>query len=69
MVDATLFHLEHLIYLAIAIAWGISQRAMRDEKKIAVPASLAITLIISLALIHTQTFDYRIGLSWYFRTQ
>jgi len=69
MLDATLFHLEHLIYLAIAMAWGISQRAFHEETRIVIPASLTLVLIMVLALIHVQTFDYRIGLAWYFRTQ
>jgi hypothetical protein len=68
MLDATLYHLEHLIYLAIALAWLISQQAAAGEKKMAIPAPIVIGLIIGLALIHTQIFDYRIGLSWYFRT-
>lgn len=69
MLDATLYHLEHLIYLAIAMAWLISQKAASDEKTIVLPGALVIALLFGLALIQTQTFDYRIGLGWYFRTQ
>ncbi|MEI7428962.1 MAG: O-antigen ligase family protein [Betaproteobacteria bacterium] len=69
MLDATLFHLEHLIYLAIAMAWLISQKPQSDVKPNVIPVALAIALLLGLALLHTQTFDYRIGLGWYFRTQ
>ena len=69
MLDATLYHLEHLIYLAIAMAWLISQKPYQDEKRIAIPAPVVFALVLGLALIHTQTFDYRIGLYWYFRTE
>ena len=68
MLDATLYHLEHLVYLAIAIAWALSQRILCDERKIVVPASLAAALIVCLVLIHAQTSAYRIGLGWYFPT-
>ena len=69
MLDATLYHLEHLVYLAIALAWMISQKASRDEKRIVLSGSVVMALVLGLALIHTQTFDYRIGLGWYFPTQ
>ena len=69
MLDATLYHLEHLIYLTIAMAWLISQKPLRDEKRIVIPAPVVIALLLGLALIHTQTIDYRIGLYWYFPTQ
>ncbi len=69
MLDATLFHLEHLIYLSIAIAWLISQKPERSGMKIVFPVPAAIALLIGLAFVHTQTFDYRIGLYWYFPTQ
>lgn len=69
MFDATLYHMEHLIYLAIAMAWLISQKSARDEKKITIPPPAVIALLLGLALLHTQTLDYRIGLHWYFPTQ
>jgi hypothetical protein len=69
MLDATLYHLEHLIYLAIAIAWLVSQKPLRQEKSIIIPTPVAIAFLLGLALIHTQTFDYRIGMNWYFPTQ
>ena len=69
MFDATLYHLEHLIYLSIALAYLISQKALPDTKSIIIPSSFLITLIVGLMLVHTQTFDYRIGLFWYFPTQ
>lgn len=68
MLDATLYHLEHLIYLAVSIAYLISQKKPEESKKIVIPAPLVIALLLWQALIHTQTFDYRIGLFWYFRT-
>ena len=69
MLDATLYHLEHLIYLAIALAYLFSQKAADGATRIAIPASLVMALLLGLALIHTQTFDYRIGLGWYFPTR
>jgi len=51
------------------MAWLISQKPPRDEKSIAIPGAVVIGLLLGLALIHTQSFDYRIGLGWYFRTQ
>jgi hypothetical protein len=69
MLDATLYHLEHLIYLAIALAYLFSQKDSREAKRMVIPASVVIILLTGLALIHAQTFDYRIGLSWYFPTR
>lgn len=69
MFDATLYHLEHLIYLAIALAWLISQKPTQDARKMAIPAPAVIAYLLGLALLHTQTLDYRIGLYWYFPTQ
>ena len=69
MFDATLYHLEHIVYLAIAMAWGISQRALCGNKEIVVPTSVVVALLVVLALIHMQTFDYRIGIFWYFPTR
>ena len=69
MLDATLYHLEFLNYMAIAVAYLISQKQPQDSKIIAIPASLVIVFVFGLVLIHTLTLDYRIGLSWYFRTQ
>jgi hypothetical protein len=69
MLDATLYHLEHLIYLAIALAYWMALRDAYASKRIVLPASLVIACLIGFSLIHTQTFDYRIGLRWYFPTQ
>lgn len=69
MLDATLYHLEHLIYLAIALAYLISQKPADDSAKITLPATAVVALLLGLALIHTQTLDYRIGLGWYFPTR
>ena len=69
MLDATLFHLEHLNYLAIALAYLISQKQPRNSKSITIPAMALIALILGFSLIHSQAFDYRIGLLWYFPTR
>ncbi len=69
MFDATLYHLEHLIYLAISMAYLISQKPFQTETKITIPTPIVIALITGLMLIHALTFDYRIGLFWYFLTQ
>lgn len=69
MFDATLYHLEHLNYLAISLAYLISQKQVLNKKNIEISAPIVITTIIGFALVHTQTFNYRIGLFWYFRTQ
>ena len=69
MLDATLYHMEHLGYLAIALAFLFSQNAQNDSEKTPIPRPLVIALVLGLALIHTLTSDYRIGLGWYFRTQ
>jgi hypothetical protein len=67
--DATLYHLEHLVYLAIALAYLFSQRRSQDANSIAIPMPGVIALLVGLALIHMQALDYRIGLFWYFPTQ
>lgn len=67
--DATLYHLEHLTYLAIALAYLFSQRRAEDSGSIAVPTPIVISLITGLTLSHIQALDYRIGLFWYFPTQ
>ena len=69
MFDATLYHLEHLNYLAIALAYLFSQYPPESGRKISIPVPIVIVLVLGLALIHTQTFDYRIGLPLYFPTQ
>jgi hypothetical protein len=69
MLDATLYHLEHLNYLAISLAYLFSQKQARNANEIVLPAALVIALLLGLALIHTQTLDYRIGLLWYFPTR
>jgi hypothetical protein len=63
MLNATLYHLEHLIYLAIALAYLFSQKETGKTNRMVIPMSVVIVLLARLALIHTQTFDYRIGLS------
>ena len=67
--DATLYHLEHLTYLSIALAYLFSQRSTENSKNIEIPAAIVITFLFVSVLIHAQTIDYRIGLYWYFRTE
>ena len=69
MLDATLYHLEHLNYLAIALAYLFSQKQVWNANGIVLPAPLVIALLLGLALVHALTLDYRIGLLWYFPTQ
>jgi hypothetical protein len=68
MLDATLFHLEHLNYFAIAVAYLIRKLPGEPHTKLTLPAAGPIIAIVGFALLHTQTMDYRIGLWWYFRT-
>jgi O-antigen ligase len=69
MFDATLYHLEHLTYFAIATglllrhSWRTSERAQQ------IHPALVIAMIAILAGLHLATQDYRIGLYWYFRTE
>ena len=69
MFDATLYHLEHLNYLAIALAYLYSQYPPDSARRISIPKAVVVAVLTGMALIHTQAFDYRIGLPWYFPTQ
>ncbi|MBA3996073.1 MAG: hypothetical protein C0466_02735 [Candidatus Accumulibacter sp.] len=68
MLDASLFHLEHLIYLAIVLALLLPP-SPPEKSTIVVKRRLLPMLIAASALLHTLTADYRIGLFWYFPTQ
>ena len=69
MLDATLYHLEHLIYLSIALAYLNSQASLTKAKVIVIPVPFVTAALCGMMLLHTQTLDYRIGLFWYFPTQ
>lgn len=69
MLDATLYHLEHLIYLAIAIGLLHSDEGTEPSASITVPSPLIIVFLLSLALPHFGALEYRIGLPWYFPTK
>ncbi|MDR2507258.1 MAG: O-antigen ligase family protein [Candidatus Accumulibacter sp.] len=83
MFDATLYHLEHLVYLAFALAWLFSRKApprqtfpaIQPESSgapaplLAIPGILTIALLAGFAAIHFFSSGYRIGLGWYFPTQ
>jgi hypothetical protein len=69
MLDASLYHLEFLTYLAIAMAYLIARKPASRTAQIVFPTPLVIAVMLALAMIHTQTQDYRIGLSWYFPTR
>lgn len=68
MLDASLFHLEHLIYLAIVLALLLPP-SPPEKSTIVVKRRLLLMLIAASALLHTLTADYRIGLFWYFPTR
>jgi hypothetical protein len=69
MLDATLFHLEHLNYLTIALAYLFSLKQIEGKAKMTLLPAIMIGLLLGLALIHASTFDYRIGIYWYFPTK
>lgn len=62
MLDATLYHLEHLIYLMISMACLLSSHSLPEEpaKKLAIPVPIIITGMALLAVVHMQTLSYRI---------
>jgi O-antigen ligase len=68
MFDATLFHLEHLFYLMIAIAYWIGTQQQDASNKVKLPSGPIFATILGLTWLHLQTLDYRIGLYWYFPT-
>lgn len=69
MFDATLYHLEHLNYLAIALALLFGQKSGVKLKTIEIPPTFVVASLLVLVAIHTQAIDYRIGLDWYFPTR
>lgn len=69
MLDATLYHLEHLIYLITALALCLSVIAPKPCKTtIAIPKMLVIGGLAAMLIPHLLSTGYRIGLLWYFPT-
>lgn len=70
MFDATLYHLEHLLYLSIAVAC-LTTRESTDSpgKVVQIPPVVVMAFISFLAALHTQTLDYQLGASSYFWPQ
>lgn len=68
MFDATLFHLEHLIYLAIVLALLLPPLSP-GKSTIVIKRQLLLMPIAASGLLCAFTADYRIGLFWYFPTQ
>ncbi|MGZ8174561.1 MULTISPECIES: O-antigen ligase family protein [Methylobacter] len=70
MFDATLYHLEFLIYFSVIM--GVITAGNQTSLKVdGIPISKSIimaTLIIVIG-IHLSVTEYRIGLSWYFPTR
>jgi O-antigen ligase len=72
MLDATLYHMEHLTYLIISLAVCTSAipslQPGNNSQSIRIPAAIVVTLLIVFLIPHALAIDYRIGLPWYFRT-
>lgn len=68
MFDATLYHLEHLTYFAIA-AGLLLRSPSASERTLQIHPAIVIAAVSMLAGLHLATQDYRIGLYWYFRTE
>ena len=69
MFDATLYHLEHLNYLVIALALLFGRKLGDKSKRIEISPTFVVASLLVLVAIHTQAIDYRIGLNWYFPTR
>lgn len=69
MFDATLFHLEHLVYLMLGFGLLVSRAPESDNLEIPLLRSGVIAFLFGLAVIHLMSLDYRIGISWYFPTR
>lgn len=69
MFDATLYHLEHLTYFAIATGLLLRHKPCSGESAKQIPPALVMALISILVVLHLAAQDYRIGLYWYFRTE
>ena len=69
MFDATLFHLEHLVYLMLGLGLLLSSRPHPNTTTAPLKGYLIICLLCGLVTAHLLSLDYRIGLGWYFRTE
>lgn len=68
MLDATLYHLEHLLYFACALALCLSSAEIAKERGLLVPRYLVIGGLLMLLIPHLLSIGYRIGMIWYFPT-
>lgn len=69
MFDATLYHLEHLVYFSIATGLLLGRSRSATEKTIPINPILIVAVVSALVAAHFAAQDYRIGLYWYFRTE
>lgn len=72
MLDATLYHMEHLIYLTISLAIcassTVSLYGTDCSRTIRIPTPIVVAVLLALLVPHALAIDYRIGLPWYFPT-
>lgn len=66
MFDATLYHLEHMIYLVIAASILFARRTGAPEVTLTVRRPALLGCLAAMALVHALAFDYSTGLYWYF---
>lgn len=69
MFDATLYHLEHLVYFAITTGLLLRQGPEPGTKALSIRPLLIVAAVAVLVSLHLMAQDYRIGLYWYFRTE
>ena len=70
MFDATLYHLEFLIYFSVIMGVIIAgNQASARVNSIRIPKSFIVVMLIAVIGIHLSVTDYRIGLPWYFPTR
>lgn len=69
LLDSTLFHLEHLNYLAFSLAYLISQRQGMNAIRTNISTTLLCAALLGFCAIHALVTDYRIGILWYFPTR
>jgi hypothetical protein len=70
MFDATLYHLEFLIYFSVVMGMIIAGNPSSAEaNSICIPKSFIVVMLIAVIGIHLSVTDYRIGLPWYFPTR
>jgi O-antigen ligase len=70
MFDATLYHLEFLIYFSVIMGVIIAgNQTSARVNSIRIPKSFIVVMLITVIGIHLSVTDYRIGLPWYFPTR